>query len=107
MEISLPHEHGFNKAKNSYIKSAYYSICDDYGVNSDEKWMHGDWFYATGDGIFGHDVKATKTSPPGNLTRWIMAQSKGSTRKGIKKISRSVMVYVYLVLTSQVQARSK
>ena len=27
-------------------------------------------------------------------------------RKGIKKISRSVRTYVYLVLTSQVQARS-
>ena len=31
---------------------------------------------------------------------------KGSTRKGIEKISRSVRAYVYLVLTSQVRARS-
>ena len=31
---------------------------------------------------------------------------KGFTRKGIEKISRSVLAYVYLVLTSQVQARS-
>ena len=30
--ISLPHEDGFSKVKNSYIKSAYYSICDDYGA---------------------------------------------------------------------------
>ena len=35
-----------------------------------------------------------------------MTQSKGFTRKGIEKISRSVRAYVYLVLTSQVQARS-
>ena len=68
--------------------------------------MHGDWFYATGYGIFGHEVKATKRSPPDNLTRWIITQSKGFTRKGIEKISRSVRAYVYLVLTSQVQARS-
>ena len=40
--ISLPHENGFSKVKDSYIKSAYYSICDDYGVNADETWMHGD-----------------------------------------------------------------
>ena len=34
--ISLPHEDGFSKVKNAYIQSAYYSICDDYGVNLDE-----------------------------------------------------------------------
>ena len=27
MGISLPHENGFSKVKNAYIKSAYYSIC--------------------------------------------------------------------------------
>ena len=26
------------------VKSAYYSIRDDYGVNADETWMHGEWF---------------------------------------------------------------
>ena len=34
--ISLPHEDGFSKVKNAYIKSAYYSICDDYGVDANE-----------------------------------------------------------------------
>ena len=56
--------------------------------------------------IFGHEVKATERSPPDNLTRWIIKQHKGLTRKGIEKINRSVMAYVYLVLSSQVQARS-
>ena len=45
-------------------------------------------------------------SPPDNLTRWIMTQSKGFTRKCIEQISRSARAYVYLVLTSQAQARS-
>ena len=49
--------------------------------------MYGDWFYTTYYGIFGHEVKATERSPPDNLTRWIITN-------------------VYLVLTSQVQARS-
>ena len=44
---SLPHEDGFSKVKNSFIKSAYYSICDDFSVNADETWMHGDWLYTT------------------------------------------------------------
>ena len=43
--ITLLHEDGFSKVKSSYIKRAYYSICDDYGVNENEMWMHGDWFY--------------------------------------------------------------
>ena len=68
--------------------------------------MHGDWFYTIDYAIFGHEVKATERSPPDNLTRWIITQSKGFTKKGIEKISRSVRAYVYLVLTSQVQARS-
>ena len=68
--------------------------------------MDGDWFYTTGYGIFGNEVKATRRFPPDNLMRWIITQSKGFTRKGIEKISRSVRAYVYLVLTSQVQARS-
>ena len=31
--ISLPHEDGLSKVKNSYIQSAYYSLYDDYGVD--------------------------------------------------------------------------
>ena len=40
------------------------------------------------------------------LTQWIITQSKGFTRKGIEKISRSVRVYVYLIFASQIKARS-
>ena len=104
--ILLPHEDGFSKVKNSYIQNAYYSLCGDYGVDPTETWMYGDWFYTTDYAIFGHEVKATERSPPENLTRWIITQSKGFTKKGIEKISRSVRAYVYLVLTSQIQVRS-
>ena len=69
-------------------------------------WVYGDWFYTTDYAIFGHEVKATERYPPNNLTRWIIAESKGFTKKGIEQTSRSVRAYVYLVLTSQVQARS-
>ena len=106
LDILLPHEDGFSKVKNAYINSACYSICDECGIDANETWMYGDWFDTADYGIFGHEVKATKRSPPDNLTRWVMTQSKGFTRKGIEKISRSVRAYVYLVLTSQVQARS-
>ena len=106
LRIPLPHEDGFSKVKNGYTKSAYYSICDDYGVDVDETWMYGDWFYTTGYSIFGHEVKATKRSPPDYFIGWVITQSKGFKRKGIEKISKSVRAYVSLVLTSQVQTRS-
>ena len=38
--------------------------------------------------------------------RWIITQSKIFTTKGIGKINKSFRAYVYLVLTSQIQARS-
>ena len=106
LRISLPHEGCFSKVKNDYERSAYYSVCDQYGVNPDETWMYGERFYMMDCGILGHEIKATEKSPPDNLTRWIVTKSKGFTRKGIEKISRPVMAYVYLVLSSQAQARS-
>ena len=47
----------------------YYSACDDYGTDSTETWMYGDWFYTKDYAIFGHEVKAAERSPPDNLTR--------------------------------------
>ena len=67
--ISLPHEDGFSKVKNAYIKSAYYGFCNDCGVDPSETWMYGDWFYTTDYAIFGHEVKATERSSPDNLIR--------------------------------------
>ena len=53
-----------------------------------------------------HRIKATKRSPPDDLGRRFITRSRGLTRKGIEKISRSVRACAYLVLNSQVQARS-
>ena len=86
--ILLPHKGGFSKVKNSYIQSAYYSLCDDYGVDPSETWMYGDWFYTTDYANFGHEVKATERYPPDNLTQWIITQPRGFTRKGIEQISK-------------------
>ena len=106
LRISLPHKDGFSKVKNDYERCAYYSVCYQFGLNPDETWMYGDWFYLTDYAIVGHEVKSTEGSLPDNLTRWTITQSKGFTRKSIEKISRSGMKYVYLVLICQVQTRS-
>ena len=51
--------------------------------------------------------KRTKVAPPKNVTRWILKTSKGFTCVGLTMISKSVRSYVYLLLTSQLQTRSK
>ena len=104
--ISLSHEDGFSKVKNAYIKGAYYSSCDDYSVDRTKTWMYGDWFYMTDFAVFRHSIKAAERSRSDDVTRWLITQSKGFTRKGIDQINRFVRACVYLVLTSQVQARS-
>ena len=76
----FPHEDDFRKVKNSYIKCVYYNIYDDYGVNVDEIWTNGDWFYTTNDGDgnygkygnFGDGGKCTQRSRPDNLMQWII-----------------------------------
>ena len=103
----LPYEDGFSKVKNSSINSACYDICDEYGVDPTERWMYGDWFYTTSYAIFTTRLKSTKRSPTNDVGRWIITWSRGLTRKDIEKISRSVRAFVYLVLTSQVQAKSR
>ena len=76
--------------KNRYINSAFYVICNDYGINPNETWIHGDWFYMTSYAIFTTESKAIKRSPPDDVGRWVITRSRGLTRKDIEKISRSV-----------------
>ena len=90
--IPLPNEDGFSKAKKIFVKSAYYSICDDFGVYMDEIWTDRDWLYT-----IGH-WKGYTNSPPENCAQRVITQSKIFTRKDTGKKSRSVQTYFYLVL---------
>ena len=36
LDIPFPRKNGLNKVENSFIKSAYYNICDDFVVNAHE-----------------------------------------------------------------------
>ena len=67
--------------------------------------MNKDWIYTAAYSVFGDEGKATRRSSTGNLIRLTISQSKGFMREEINKISNSVRAYIYLILTSQVQAR--
>ena len=43
---------------------------------------------------------------PDSMTQWILEKSVGFTDVGLLKISESVRAYAYLILSSQVSARS-
>ena len=100
--ISLPHEGGFSKVNNSYIKSTCYGICDDYGVNTNEIWTNGDWFYSVSYTNFGYGGKATQSLPQDSIACWTITKSEG---RDIGKRCRSMWAYIYLVLISRVQAK--
>lgn len=102
----MPHEDGFSKVKNPYIKSTYYSICDGYGAIANEIWMNGLVLYE-GLCCFWLYRKGYKKVP---ITQHYMmdnSQCKGFMRKGIAKVSRSMGEYqFYLFLTYQILTRS-
>ena len=108
LKVALPREERYKKTNNPYSKEDYFQVCDEYGVNPLEVWLFGDWFYTEEWAVFCcNRGKRAKVAPPKNLTRWILKTSTGFMRVGLTMISKSVRAYVYLLLTSQVQARSK
>ena len=107
LKVVLPHEERYKKTNNNYSKEDYFKICDEYGVDPNETWLFGKWYTTTSWAVFGeNNQKYTKVALPNNLTRWILRTSKGFTRAGVTMISKSVRAYVFILLTSQAQARS-
>ena len=78
--ISSPHEDGFSARLNLLTLRLRITVFVMTGVNPEETWMHGDWFYTTDYGIFGHEVKVTERSPPDNPTG-----SKGLQEMALKR----------------------
>ena len=84
LQAPLPHETSFNTADNPYTESAFFKICEDYGVPNDpmKYWdekvfgthQHGSWSdYINQDSMTG--------------------LSQGFTDVGLYKISESVRTY--------------
>ena len=100
LRVSLPYDDGFNKIKILMLK-----VHTTVFVNANEIWINGDWLYTSVNGVFSDGTKAIQRSPPGNITQWVITQSKVFTRKNIEKVRNSVRKYVYFVLNSVVQTR--
>ena len=102
LQTPLP-QTGFNAADNPYTESEFLKICENYGVPNDPMRYRDEKFYWSYQrGIHWPDDYLG----PDSMTGWIIETSVGFTDVGLFKISESVRVYAYLILSSQASARS-
>ena len=103
LQVSLPHETGFNVADNPYTESEFFKICENYRVPNDPMKYQDEKFYWT----YQHGVHwPDDYIGPDSMTQWILEKSVGFTDVGLLRILESVRAYAYLILSSQASARS-
>ena len=96
------HESSFRAADNPFTKSEFFKICEDYGVPNDPMKYRDEKFYWT----YQHSIWwPFDYLGPDSMTRWIMQKSQGFTSVVLLRISESVRVYAYLILSSQASTR--
>ena len=85
------------------MNSEFFKICEDYRVPNDPMKYQDEKFYWT----YQHGVHwPNDYIGPDSMTRWIIEKSQGFTDVWLLRISESVRAYAYLILSSQVSARS-
>ena len=103
LQLPLPHEASFNAADNPYTKEEFFKICEDYVVPHDPMKYRDEKFYSTYQcGVGWPD----NYIGPDSMTHWIIEKSQCFTNVGLLRISESIRVYAYLILSSQASARS-
>ena len=103
LQVSLPHETGFNASDNLYTESECFKISEDYGVPNDPMRYRDENFYWT----YQRGVRwPDDYLGPGSMTHWIIEKLVGFTDVGLLRILESVRAYAYLILSSQASARS-
>ena len=109
LQAAIPNEDNFNKWNNRYSENSFYKICKEYGISDPSTvWMYGSWRYDE-QGLFrDNEMKSANqyTKINNDYSRWIIEKSQGFTKQGLYMISESVMMYVYLILSSQASSRS-
>ena len=90
-------------ADNPYTESEFSKICEDYRVpNNPMRYREKKFYWSYQHGVgWPNDYLG-----PDSMTRWIIEKSVGFTDVGLLRISESVRAYAYLILSSQVSARS-
>ena len=104
LQTPLSHETSFNAADNPYTELEFLKICEDYRVPNDPMKYQDEKLYWT----YQHGIHwPDDYLGPDSMTRWIIEKSVGFTDVNLLRISESVRAYAYLILSSQVSARSR
>ena len=100
----MPHQTSFNAADNPYTESEFFKTCEDYRVpNNPMKYQDKKFYWTYQHGVHWPD---DYIGPDSMMTCCIIEGSVGFTDVGLYKISESIRAYAYLILSSQVFARS-
>ena len=103
MQVLLPQEDSFKATDNPHTKEEFLIICEDYKVPNDPMRYREEKFYWT----YQHRVGwLDDYIGPDPMTHWIIEKPQGFTDVGLLRISESVRVYVYLILSSKASVRS-
>ena len=103
LDCIIPGEYGFSKYNNNYNENSYYKLCDDYGVNRNDLFIRGDWYYSNQGNFTDDDMKEITNSVKNNYCRYMLYTSEGLNN--LVKISESIRTYTYLMITSQVASK--
>ena len=106
LEIPPPYENSFNQYNNPYNHEKFIRICSEYGVSNDlTKWRNQKYFSTWQSRAWGTNKPGMSYINENLFFRWIIEKSDGLTMLGLKKLSKSVRDYAYLILTSQTSTR--
>ena len=101
---SIATQDQFYAADNPYTESEFLKIYEDYRVPNDPmKYWDEKFFWTYQLGVHWPDAFYIG---PNSMTQWIIEKSVGFIDVGLLRISESVRVYAYLILSSQAFARS-
>ena len=104
LDCIIPGEYGFSKYNNNYNENSCYKLCDDYGVNRNDLFIRGDWYYSNQGNFTDDDMKEITNSVKNNYCRYMLYTSEGLNN--LVKISESIRTYTYLMIASQVASKT-
>ena len=129
LKVVLPGDKSYSWYENAYDVRAYKRLCTEFSVSPDTDWRQkvdhgcqglGSWStFMTpsgeyrhvhySDGPFFHPKDAIRHNQDisGAWTMFVPDTSEGFTQAGVQRLNHSILTYIWAILGSQAQTRSK
>ena len=103
-QVTLPGQSGFNIINNPYSHEEFLKVCQDYDVPNDSVRYQNEGFYQ----MYQHSMACPDDyQGPNSMASWMIETSQGLTDMGLFRISESIRDYMYLILISQANVKSR